>query len=111
MWMRESKKIFFEGVKAFYRAVVVTMLTKFSFKDELVDDAVILLPENQSKVTVSIAFRLAYRFSVVVPEDKFDAPEAEIWIILRHLRLKCHQCLEIKENLQTVLKYVSTGRK
>ena len=91
------------------------MLTKFSFKDELVDDAVILLPENQSKVTVSIAFRLAYRFSVVVPEDKFDAPEAEIWIILRHLSPSPSPspspCLEIKENLQTVLKYVSTGRK
>ena len=62
-------------MKAFYKAVVKTMLTKFSFNDELVEDVVILLPENQSKVTA--VFRLAKRFSVVVPEDEFDALEVE----------------------------------
>ena len=65
-------------MKAFYKAVVKTMLTKFSFNDELVEDVVILLPENRSKVTVPAVFRSAKRFSVVVPEDKFDALEAEV---------------------------------
>ena len=73
-----TKKRFFEGVKCFYTAVVTTMLTKFSFKDELVDDVVILLPENQPKVNVSTVSRLIKRFNKVVPEDEYDALESEV---------------------------------
>ena len=73
-----TKKIFYEGVRGFYKAIVATMLLKFSFKDELVDDVMILLRENQSRVNVSAAFRLAKRFNVVVPEDKFDTLEADV---------------------------------
>lgn len=75
MKMREPRKIFYEGVRGFYKA---TMFKKFSFKDESVDDVMILQPENQSKIDVSAAFCLAMRFSVLVPEGKFDTLEAEL---------------------------------
>lgn len=75
---RRAKKIFFNGARAFYTAIVSIVLKKFTFKDKVIDDVFILLPENQTKVTVATVFRLARRFPVAVPEENFDALETEV---------------------------------
>lgn len=75
---RRTKKQFFTGVLEFYKAVVSTILKKFSFNDSVVDDVAILLPENRSKVTGAAVLRLARRFPAAVSEDNFDCLEEEV---------------------------------
>ena len=70
-------QIFFNGVKGFYRAVSSTIIKKFSFDDNLVDDVAFLLPQNQDKVTTALILRLACRFSAATPPDCLDALEEE----------------------------------
>ncbi len=72
---RRAKKLFFTGVQDFYKAIVSTIIKKFSFSDSVIDDIVVLLPENRSKVTVTAVLRLATRFPA---EDQFDALEEEV---------------------------------
>ena len=70
-------QMFFSGVKGFYRAVSSTIIKKFSFDDNLVDDVAFLLPQNQDKVTTALILRLASRFSAATPTDCLDALEEE----------------------------------
>lgn len=72
-----AKEIFFNGVKDFYKAVVSTMLKKFSFSDGVVDVA-ILMPENQASVDCAATLRLAKRFPAAVSQEAFDALEGEV---------------------------------
>ena len=52
-------RIFFDGVKGFYRAVSSTIIKKFSFDDSLMDDVALLLPQNHDEVTTALILRLA----------------------------------------------------
>jgi len=73
-----AKKIFFNGVKDFYIAVASTIIKKFCFKDSVVDDVAIFMPENQASVDVFAVFRLAKHFPTSVSEERFDALEEEV---------------------------------
>ena len=69
--------LFFNRVRGFYRAVSSTIIKKFSFDDNLVDDVAFLLPENRDKVTTALVLRLARRFSAATPHDCRDELEEE----------------------------------
>lgn len=75
---RRTKRQFFTGVLEFYKAVVSTVLKKFSFNESVIDDVAILLPENRSKVTGATVLRLARRFPAALTPDKFDCLEEEV---------------------------------
>ena len=44
-----TKKIFFNGVRDFYITVASTIMKKFSFSDNVVDDVAFLMPEKPSQ--------------------------------------------------------------
>ena len=71
-------KIFFNGVREYYKAVTTTVLKKFSFNDHVFDDVTVLLPENRSDVSSAAVIRLAKRFSAAAPPDIYDALEEEV---------------------------------
>ena len=75
---QRANKQFFTGVRDFYKAVVSTIIKKFSFNDSVIDDVANLLPENRSKVTGAAVLRLARRFPAALSEDKFDNLEEEV---------------------------------
>lgn len=73
-----TKKIFFDGLKDFYKAVqpvVSIMLKNVSFCDGAMDDVAILMPENQASVDCATTFCLAKCFPAAVPQEAFDALE------------------------------------
>ena len=45
------KRIFFNGVMDFYKAVIATIIKKFAFNDSVVDDVALLLPNKKDCVT------------------------------------------------------------
>ena len=75
---RRTKRLFCTGVLDFYKAVVSTIIKKFSFNDSVFDDIAILLPEKRSEVTGAAVFRLARQFPAALSEDKFDCLEEEV---------------------------------
>ena len=64
--------------QVFYKAVVSTIIKKFSFNDSVIDDVANLLPENRSRVTGAAVLRLARWFPAALSEDKFDDLEEEV---------------------------------
>ena len=72
-----TTRIFFSGVKDFYKAVISTIIKKFTFSDSVVDDIAFLLPNKHDNVTTAPVLRLARRFSVAVPPEALDAIEEE----------------------------------
>ena len=54
----KNKDTFFKGLKEFYTAIASTIMKKFSFSDNVVDD-VAFLPENRATVNVDAIFRMA----------------------------------------------------
>ena len=72
------KRIFFNGVRDFYRGVTSTITKKFEFKDTVMEDVAFLLPENQQSLTVAPVLRLAMRFPAAVPVEACDALEEEL---------------------------------
>ncbi len=71
------KRIFFGGVKDFYKDVISTIIKKFTFKDTIVDHVAFVLPDNRDNVTTASIVCLAVRFSDAVPEEAHDAIEEE----------------------------------
>ena len=71
------KRIFFNGVKDFYKAVIATIIKKFAFNDSVVDDVAFLLPNKKDSVTPAIVVRLAARFSAALQQEAHDALEEE----------------------------------
>ena len=61
-----TRKIFFNRVRDFYITVASTIMKKFSFSDNVVDDVAFLMPENQASVDVAAVFRMAERFPAAV---------------------------------------------
>ena len=83
---------FYDGVRAFYTTVTYTIIKKFAFKDDLVDDIAILLPENWATVTPQTVVCIARHFPSAVPADALDRLEEEV-LSTTHLHqfLRCQQ--------------------
>ena len=73
-----NKDTFLKGVKEFYTAIASTMMKKFSFSDNVVDDVVFVSPENRAIVNVDAIFRMAERFSAAVDQEVLDSLEEEV---------------------------------
>ena len=54
-----TKRIFFNGVREFYKAVTSTIMKKFTFNDNIMDDVAFLLPDKHDSVTTASVVRLA----------------------------------------------------
>jgi hypothetical protein len=90
------KGLFFSGVRDFYKAVTSTIIKKFTFDDNVVDDVAFLLPNYQDKVTTASIVRLAQRFSAAVPPEVHDALEEETldYMLFPSSGLPCVTCEE-----------------
>ena len=54
-------------MREFYKAVSTTIIKKFTFKDNVIDDVAFLLPDKRGSITTASVDRLAGRFSAAVP--------------------------------------------
>ena len=71
----ESK--FYDAVSAFYTTVASTITNRFTFKDDLVNDIVILLPENRATVTPQTVVLIARHSVAAVLADVLDSVDKE----------------------------------
>ena len=69
---------FFSGVRKFYREAVRKVLDKFPFRDETINDLIILDPRNQMNVTSASVMRLVKRFMQLTTVDDLDRLQKEL---------------------------------
>lgn len=71
----ESK--IYDEVRAFYTTIASTIINRFNFKDDLVNDIATLLPEYRATVTPQTVVHITRHFVAAVLADALDSLEEE----------------------------------
>ena len=94
------KNVFFRGVRNFYKGVSAKIINKFTFDDHVLNDLVIVLPENQSSISSATVLRMARRFPAAVPEEELDELEHEV---LDYMLMPPHQLPVVQHDNETTV--------